>query len=371
MSDATEHENEISAAPLHPDDIPLTWMQVTPEWMSAAISGEHPDAKVANVELVTQDDGTNRRARFRLTYAQGDGPELVFMKAHASDHRAVHLRNGNLWNEARLFKSGLQLPVDHPKVYKSIVDLLGLDFLLVMEDLKQRGADPRDATRPMTVEQTADGLRGLARLHSRYWGFTHDSHPELTWVQDWAPTEGWQVGLRKYVPRGLERSKGSLPKAVEARNGDEIVAIWARYVDTLARNPVTLLHGDAHIGNTYVLPQGSVGFLDWQVVRRGQWSQDVGYFLISALTEQDRREHERELLEIYRTTLSVPESERPSAEEAWLTYRTTPSYGLTIWLSTLGTDGYQSFDVSHTLAKRFACAFVELDALAALTEIGA
>jgi Phosphotransferase enzyme family len=362
---------QTSAAALHPEDIPPTWSQVTPEWLTAALNAELPDVKVADVELVTQDDGTNRRARFRMRYAEGSGPEFVFLKAHASDHRAVHLRNGNLWNEARLFSSGQQLPLDHPRVYKSIIDLLGLDFLLVMEDLRERGADPRDSTRPMTVEQVADGLRGLARLHSRYWGFTASTHPELDWVETWAPTEGWQFGLRKHVPRGLERGSDSLPPSISVMTGDEIVAIWSRYVGTLAHGPVTLLHGDAHIGNTYVLPQGSVGFLDWQVVRRGGWSQDVGYFLIGSLSEADRRAHERELIEIYRRALTVPDDQRPSLEDAWLIYRATPSYGLGIWLSTLGTDGYQRFEVSLALAERFACAFVELGTLAALAEIGA
>src|SRR6185295_18068916 len=109
----------------------------------------------------------------------------------------MHLRNGNLFNEARLFASGVPLRVDHPTVYKSIVDRLRLDFLLVMEDLIQRGADPRDATRPMSVAQVADGLRGLARLHSQYWGFSGSTHSKLRWVKTWEPSQGWQVGLKK------------------------------------------------------------------------------------------------------------------------------------------------------------------------------
>jgi hypothetical protein len=69
--------------------------------------------------------------------------------------------------------------------------------------------------------------------------------------------------------------------------------------------------------------------------------------------------------------LTVPDDQRPSAQDAWLIYRATPGYGLGIWLSTLGTDGYQRLEVSLALAERFACAFVELDTLAALAEIGA
>ncbi|HEY6131095.1 MAG TPA: phosphotransferase [Halioglobus sp.] len=354
---------------LKPSRIPTQWEQVTPEWMTAAIANRHPEARVADVTILTVDDGTNRRARFGLNYAAGSGPTRVFLKAHAPGHRIVHLRNGNLFNEARLFASGVAPPMDHPLVYKSIIDYLRLDFLLVMEDLTLRSADPRDATRPMTVEQVAHGLRGLARLHSQYWGLSPRTHPQLRWVKTWKPAKGWQVGLRKRIPIGLERAAESIPAAVLRFSGEDIVALWSRYVRTLARGSMTMLHGDAHIGNTYVLPDGDVGFLDWQVVRRGNWSQDVGYFLVSALTEEDRRGNEKELVELYRGSLEVPREQLPTAEQAWLQYRSTPAYGLAIWLSTLGTDGWQSREISLTLAQRFAAAFVELDSLAALQTV--
>jgi hypothetical protein len=280
------------------------------------------------------------------------------------------LRNGNLFNEARLFASGVSLDVEHPVIYKSIVDFVAVNYLLVMEDLTQRNADPRDATRPLTTEQVASGLRGLARLHSRYWGFTNQSQRKLQWVKTWAPTEGWQVGLGRRIPLGLQRATGQLPDAVMRLNGNELVDLWARYVGSLTQGPMTLLHGDAHIGNTYVLPNGEVGFFDWQVVRRGEWSQDVGYFLVGSLTEADRRSNEKELIEIYRNALKVPDIERPTKQQAWLRYRATPAYGLAIWLSTMGTDDYQAPAISLALSQRFAAAFVELDTMTALASCG-
>jgi hypothetical protein len=358
-------------APIKPSRIPNKWEDVTPEWMTAALAGRHPGAVVDGVTVLMRDDGTNRRARLGLTYAAGSGPETVFVKAHDPARRLVHLRNGNLFGEARLFASGTPLPVEHPVVYKAVVDRLRLDFLLVMEDLVARGADPRDSTRPMTVDQVAHGVRGLARLHSRYWGFASRTHPELRWIKTWKPTKGWQVGLKKRVPTGLERGGGELPDEVAGYDGDGIVRMWTRFVSTLDEGPMTLLHGDAHIGNTYVLPDGDVGFLDWQVVRRGGWYQDVGTFLIGALTEDDRRGAETELVEEYRTALEVPGAHAPTADEAWLRYRATPAYGLAIWLSTLGTDGYQRRDVSLALAERYASAFVELETPAALVDLGA
>jgi hypothetical protein len=348
--------------------IPRRWEDVTPAWMTRALCARHPDAVVERVELVTRDDGTNRRARFRIHYraGQGGGPECVFLKAHAPGHRIVHLRNGNLFNEARLFKCGTPLDVDHPLVYQSVVDYWRLDFLLVMEDLVQRGADPRDARRAMSIDQVMNGVRGLARVHSQYWGFSRSTHPKLGWVKTWKPSKGWQVGLGRRIPIGLARGRDALPAQVVRHSGEDILAFWTRYVKSLTRGPLTLLHGDAHIGNTYVLPDDDVGFLDWQVVRRGEWSQDVGYFLVSALEAEDRRSSERDILEEYRKCLQIPEEQRPTTSHLWDRYRATPAYGLAIWLSTLGTDGWQSREVCLKLCQRFAAAFTELDTLQAL-----
>jgi hypothetical protein len=359
----------VAAEPTHLP-VPADWLDVTPTWMTRALAARCPGTEVGEVRLVTRDDGTNRRARLALSYAQGTGPAVVFLKAEGI-HREVHIRNGNLFNEPDLFASGVPLPLDHPLPYAVGIDREGHDYVIVMEDVTTRGGDPRDATRPLTPNQVAHGLRGLARLHSQYWGFTGATHPALAWVQTWAPTEGFQSGLRSYTPRGLERAAGLLPTEVARLDGDRIVDLWARDVATLAGGPLTLLHADAHIGNTYLLPDDEVGFLDWQVVRRGRWIQDVAYFLVGSLTTEDRRRHESDLVADYLAALSPPDGTRPSADEAWLHYRAAAAYGLAIWLSTLGTDGYQRREVSLALAERYAAAFVDLETLAALARLEA
>lgn len=351
------------------DGIPRDWDQVTPEWMTAAVSGRHPGAEVGQVTLLLRDDGTTRRARLGLAYRCGAGPAAVFAKAEDDAHREVHARNGNLFNEADLYASGLPIPVEHPLGYHVVIDRAGLDYILVMEDLRLRDADPRDATRPLTVDQVADGIAGLGRLHSLYWDFSARSHPQLTWVQDWTPTEGFQAGLRGFTPKGLDRAADLLPPVLAGWDADRVVDLWTRYVSTLTLGTPTLLHGDAHIGNTYVLPDGTVGFLDWAVARRGNWSQDIGYFLIGALEVEDRRHAEEKLIDAYLDGLDLPGGQRPSRDEAWLRYRASPAYGLPVWLSTLGTDGWQPHQVSTALVERYATALADLDTLDALDRL--
>lgn len=345
--------------------IPATWEAVTPAWMTAALAEAFPGAEVGDVEVVLRDDGTNRRARLALSYTRGSGPATVFLKASDLEHAAVNARTGGVFNEPMLFASGAPLPVEHPQVYFTLIDEPNLDFVMVMEDVVARGGDPRDATRPMTVEQVANGVRGLARLHSAYWGDRFDRHPELAWVE---PFVAWR-GMATGIDIGLERAGDIIPPEVRRLTGKEIMRdVWVPYIGTLAHGGQSLVHGDAHIGNTYVLPDDDVGFLDWQVVRRGNPTIDLGYFLQDACTIADRRSAERELVEEYRAALELPTDELPSSEELWLRYRASTAHGLAIWLVTAASD-WQRVEVSLALAERYATAFVDLDGAAAIAEL--
>jgi hypothetical protein len=355
----------VSALPL---SVPNSWDAITPEWMSSALAEDRPDATVDSVTVVLRDDGTNRRARLGLTYSAGSGPATVFAKAVDPEHADLVELTSGLFHEPRLFNSKIALPLDHPKVYTAIIDEAARDFLMIMEDVVARGADPRDSTRPMSVEQAANGVRGLARMHSQFWGERVASNPELTWLEPFVAFEGMQ-----YAPIHIahERLGDTVPPQIPALSNTELfVDIWARYIGTLTTTAPTLLHGDPHIGNTYVLPDDEVGFLDWQMARRGNWSLDLGYFMQGALTIEDRRSAERRLLEEYRNALTLPAEELPTADEIWLRYRASVAHGLAIWMATAsGGDAWQSAEISVTLAQRYSTAFVDLETRAALDAI--
>jgi Phosphotransferase enzyme family len=361
MADGAEHA---SAQALR---IPSSWDAVTPAWMTSALSAALPGVEVSDVELVLRDDGTNRRARFGLSYSRGSGPATVFLKASDPEHAALNARTGGVFNEPRLFAAQVPLPVDHPRVYFTLIDEPRLDFIMVMEDIVARGGDPRDATRPMSIDQVANGVRGLARLHSAYWNDRLRAHPKLSWVE---PFVAWKGIMARGIDIGLERAGDTIPPEVQHLTGAEIESeLWARFIGTLGHGSQTLLHGDPHIGNTYVLPDDGVGFLDWQVLRRGNHCLDLGYFLQGALTVADRRSSEMDLVEGYREALDLPDEERPTREEIWCRYRASAAHGLAMWLVTAASDTWQRPEVSLTLAQRYAAACVDLESVAAIDEL--
>lgn len=344
--------------------VPADWSDLTPAWMTAALQRDLPGVEVAAVEVVSRDDGTNRRARLGLSYAAGAGPEVVFVKGEGS-FRESHARNGNMFNEPELFARRVRLPVDHPHAYHVAIDRPALDYVIVMEDLTRRGADPRDATRPMSVAQVEDGVRQLAALHSLYWDRV-DLSPDLQWLQPWQATPGWRESLAPGVPIGMERAADVLPRDVLATGSEKLLDLCMRSIGTFGAGRTTLLHADPHIGNTYVLPDDRIGFLDWQVCRRGSWAQDLAYFLVSALTVADRRNSEERLLDAYRDGLTVPESDRPRPDEIRLRYACAHPYGLAVWLATHQSDRAQRPDVCRALIERYAQAFLDSDSAGAL-----
>lgn len=333
--------------------------------MTAALASSHPGVGVAEVELLLVDDGTNRRARFGLTYAQGAGPATVFCKAADPAHAQLNARMGGALNEPRLFQQGVALPLEHPAVHFSAFDESTLYFVLVMEDVTQRGGDPRDATRPLSIDQAANGVAALARLHSAYWGSRLTDDPGLSWIEPFTP---WG-SMARGVDIGIQRAGDRIPPEVADLGGEQIDrGHWVNYVATVADEPSTLLHGDAHIGNTYVLPDDTVGFLDWQVVRRGNHCLDLGYFLQGAVTIADRQANEADLVAHYHRSLDLPDGECPDLDAVWLRYRASVAHGLTLWLATAAST-WQRPEVSLALAERYAAAFVDLETPRAIDQL--
>lgn len=327
--------------------------------MTAALARRFPGAVVDHVAIEDVAAGTNARARVRLGYRHGHGPESVFVKREGSVLNRLALSVlGAVEAEARLVAAEGELPLEHPRLYAAATDHRRLAAVVVMEDVTARGARPNDATVPLTPDQVRDGLDGLARLHARHWA--RHLPPVLEWVRPWRLNAGWSAVSWPSLARGLalvHKHGGGAAHGLDARAIDRGFRGWAR---TAERGPQTLLHGDPHPGNTYTLPSGGIGFYDWQLVRTGTWVHDVGYFVVGSLATADRREHERDLLQHYLRRLAAEGVTPPQPDSAWRLYRETPVFGLGSWLHTLSGGGFQPVQLCLATIERFAAAYAEL-----------
>jgi aminoglycoside phosphotransferase (APT) family kinase protein len=116
-----------------------------------------------------------------------------------------------------------------------------------------------------------------------------------------------------------------------------------------------LVHGDAHAGNVFLNPDGSVGVIDWQVVHRGNWACDVAYHIGAVLSVETREKAERDLLAHYLDRLAAHGGQPPSWDVAWDSYRRFLVYGYFLWAMTRFVDE----DITVEFVKRLGTAVAQ------------
>lgn len=350
--------------------VPVDLRGITASWMTRALGTRLPGAAVGAVEVGEVVRGTNARARVHLGYAAGSGPASVFVKGPGPwGNRLALAALGALFTEARVASSGAALAVDHPRFYAAGVDPRRLAAVVVMDDVETPVSRPNDARTALEVAQVRSGLAGLARLHAMYWG--GDLPARLGFLRPWrlgatlslVSTASLAHGIRRLDERGWPEPR---PRGLDARTLGRQFRLGTTLASSGSR---TVLHGDPHPGNTYALGEGGTGFFDWQLVRTGDWSHDVGYFLVASLDVGERRRHERSLLAAYLDELGSSGVPVPGWDAAWARYRSTPAYGLATWVHTLSFGSFQPVGVCLATIGRFAAAYEDLEAGRALRDL--
>lgn len=404
--------------------IPLNVSEITPELVTALLQEKHPGTVVESLELTEYarcGDGkasTADRIGFRLKYREGSNrenlPEWMKMKSiflnpafrfglpiMLATARTVnfleklpligrvsgtfvfsvinlyqryfpHAPEAMYRNEVNFYgklRGGTN--IEAPACYASAINDHDGQFGILMEDLNLRGAHFPNAVEGVSLGVMRNMIRNLARLHAHYW-----ESPRFKTDLSWLATthEGGMFPVFDAIGLNLIRdqvAKNPFKQKLLAPLNCSVDRLWQKNWQSqhiIYRQPHTVLHGDTHIGNTYVLPDNTGGLLDFQLMVRGPWCHDLTYLIITGLGVEERRTNERALLRLYIDTLMEHGVKNvPTEAQAWLLYRQTAIWGLVIgWLIT-PPQNYGEAITSANIGK-IVTAMLDLDALASLEE---
>jgi thiamine kinase-like enzyme len=357
------------------DDLPISYEEITPAWLTAVLTPAFnvPGAEVVAHRLGDVDEGTSSRRRIHLTWndvGQEAGlPPSVFCKATMSlESRYILGMNGGIAGEATFYNVVRpKLPIRAPEAFFSRYDPATFNSIIVMRDM---GGEVTFGRHDMTLsrEQAQSQLRLLAALHGRYW----DS-PELetelavwnNWEKYFAITVD-EAGFGPACERGVQMAEDVIPSRLFAR-AKEIWPATLRCTDASTQVPRTLIHSDVHLKNWFIDADGELGLNDWQCSSKGTWGRDVAYAMSTALSVDDRRNWERDLLAYYLEQLRSAGVAAPDFDEAWRVYRQQLFAALAWWTGTLGqppeAPEMQPAATSREFIRRMAHAIDDLDAL--------
>jgi hypothetical protein len=352
---------------------------LTPEILTLLLRRHDPAVTVTAATLSRTWQGTTSHLHLDVDYADPTTalPRRLFVKTQLSTvHDLPEAIDGALSKGG----GGTVLLDDETRFYRDLRPDLDVEtmatyfaehldgpsqFLILAEDITLRGAQVPDAVAGLSVEQVDELLATLSRVHAPFWSsprlvdggdLSWLNHPITGKFAEFLRASGFEI-IKMFLE--LPYKKAALDATGEDVDSME-AAFWKlqEFVAGSTRDPITLLHGDPHPRNTYALPSGQVGVLDWQLVRRGSWVHDVGYALIGALPSDVRRTHERELLDNYRGRLHDASVEVPGRVQMWNAYRKSPAWGFCMWAIT--PDEMYSVAVVEAVLGRFAEAYSDL-----------
>lgn len=277
-------------------------------WLTAVLALGGVDAKVKS--FTAKGVGTGQigdSVRFSLEYeGQADGaPKSIVGKfpSAGAESRATGVALGNYLREVRFYQQlAPRALIATPRVWFTDVDEATSDFVLMMEDLAP--AEQGDQLRGVSLEQARLVIREAAKLHASHWD--DEGLDALPWVSgskaappSLATPEAvqglWQGFKARYAGRVSERCQ---------KVGD-----WLTAQPTFAEDhvgPRCLTHNDFRPDNMmFATDRGGhpITVLDWQSFAYGVGATDVAYFLAGALSPDERRANEAELLQLYLDTL--------------------------------------------------------------------
>lgn len=335
--DVAEQRKVYSAA-----EIPPFYESMTPEWLTAILCKDVPGAMVVSYRLDIADDGTSNRRRVFIVYnsagAAAGLPRSVFCKATVDLVNRILLSTSAVFSEVSFYtriRPGLD--VDAPDAHYAAYDPETFASMVMLKDIADKVQFCNELT--VSTRSSVESQLGLlATLHGTF----YDS-PRLRIGGDLADLFSFRRRFHKLdrqhdfktcCENGVIAAETLVPARLFARR-EEIWNATVRSVNWQETQPETIMHGDVHLKNWYQRPDGSLGLADWQVVSRGHWARDFAYALATALTVEDRRRLERELLHFYLDAFRAQGGPHVPFDEAWNAYRAQMLSALAWWTMTL------------------------------------
>jgi len=345
--------------------LPRDLADVTPEWLTSVMRNRYPGLEIRGWEVLDLRNGHTTKMRVKLDmnevgHAAGV-PESVCLKANWSGGFAdvdIHALEARFYHFARDTMK-VPSPIGYFSDWETGHDGQGI---VVMEDLVAAGGTFGHSTDHIGVDGVAKALEAFAGFHGGSWG-----DPRLK-TFDWLPTSmdtPIDCDQLKFMWQWVEKNlvkpeyQTLLPRWLldDPQHFHKVFGALSLF-EQRQKGPQSIVHGDGHQGNSYVRASGERIWIDFQLVRKGRPWRDLSYFMVGALTIEERRANERQLIEHYREHLvATGAQDVPGIDEIWETYRRWPIYGAQAWIANMDEWG----QIGYPMNERFFTALEDLD----------
>ena len=363
--------------PTLPSSGPTSAGQVTAPWLTKHVAAAVPGAAAQRVSPLDGTTGTTDRRRLAVEWNQlgrdAGLPAHLFVKSTplTAKNRTMVAALGMARNEARFYDEVAdELGGVAPRAWYARSGV-GARFLIVLDDLIAAGGRPYALSDHCDITHATGLIDAFATLHARFWESPR-LRGDLSWVRTWSTRPGYGV-LKAFYARGrrgaLQLDRPEATPAVHAV-GAALARHAGAYYREFESGPLTLLHGDSHLGNTFAWPDGRSGLLDWQVIWQGPGLREVSYWMTTGLEPEVRREHQRDLIARYLDGLRAGGVvEVPILDAAFERYRLFAAEAWDATAMTINWPGLQAQENADAGYRRTCAAVDDLETAALMNRL--
>lgn len=340
------------------EPLPTIAQEITAEWLSKIL-----ERKVNTAAVVKEIHSTASKILVDFTFEdEADTPRQICVKG-GFNQQLIELHPSLMWTYRReaefYYYVGPIVTMNLPRTWYCGTDTVNGQGLVVMANLAAEGCDFGEPLMPWSADKVRAGVEQLAALHGKTWGAADADFPWLAGDKQLGgnPLQGMISSLLSpaaWDMRFVKSAPPPLPEGIANRERMEraFKTMWA----TENQKFRSIIHGDAHVGNTFIRPDGTPGFIDWQAPHTGVALQDVAYFVTGALATDDRRKHEADLIAHYLQALHRAGGPKFEMEDVWDDYRKHTLHGLA-WALT--APGMQPDENVFAMTERHANAVLD------------
>lgn len=303
--------------PRRPDDI-------SPEWLSAAVSRDRDPVQVSEVDVIAVGTGqTGATYRVSAKYAGHANhlPDTFVIKLPAQDDTVRDRVMIGYRTECAFYSSVAErVRVPTPQCFYCEISDDALNYALLLAD--QAPAVQGDQIAGCGEQQARLAATALAGLHGPSWcDPVWLDFPPIAFNR---PDEASANGLGEVARMSLEITVDKLGDRMSTADRDtftatmDLVAPWL----LAERDRYSLLHGDYRLDNMLFYPDASrISVVDWQTLGVGLPARDLAYFAATSLKPELRSAIEHSIVEEYYRALCGYGVTGYDRETCWRDYR--------------------------------------------------
>lgn len=248
-----EQERRTRRIPVGIEDLPFTYEDITPPWLTAVLARATPDARVLGFELGPVDNGTSNRRRIAVDWneagrAAGLADRLFCKGTQSLESRYMLGMNEGVQAEVNFYNLVRpHLELHAPVALFARYDPHTLNSIIMMRDMQHEVAFCQLET-DLELMHAQSQMRLFATLHSRYYqspALDTTLAPFSLW-EDFFTITCVDAGFTDACLRGFRLAEAVIPGSLFQREA-EVWPATLRCTELHRTLPRGLKHSDVHL----------------------------------------------------------------------------------------------------------------------------